>query len=327
MPSPSPVADLAGIQTVGDLRRVLYEEKRAGRVEFWRLGGLSAGEGDHSALLRSLLDLGLGGEPPIRDTHTVVLDWSTVGKYSADGLAFFSVIIRALREAGIGVVLCEPSDGDIARALERSGLRRACNDLVWIPCECSRPGRMEVMAPVGIFGGTCGRGNLKEFFGELDDALDQTGMGEDRACLLGATAMDLVQNVLAHAGTAHAAVFAGIYPRRRPAMIEVGIADAGIGIAAHLLSEERYAWLIPYTDATIIQSVFGRALSGRSEDAGGGGLSHLVRRLRDEGSACFRVRSGAGLVTLTGPSTTTSSANRLAWGWGTQTLVTVRAKP
>lgn len=327
MDSSSSFVDLAGVETVGDLRHLLHEEKRAGRVEFWRLGGLSASDGHHSALLRYLLDLGLSSEPPKRQPHTVVLDWSTVDKCPADGLAFFSVIIRALREANIGVILCEPSDGDIARALERSGLRSEYDDVAWVPCESSRPGRMEVMAPAGIFGGSLGRGNLKIFFSGLDDALDRTGMGEDRASLIGAAAIDLVQNVLAHAGAAHAAVVAAIYPRRRPPMIEIGIADGGIGMATHLLSEERYDWLIPYTDATIIRAVFSRALSGRSEDAGGGGFSLLVNRLRDEGDAYIRVRSGAGMVTLTGPGSRMATANRLVGGWGTQTLITVRVKP
>ncbi|HYW07859.1 MAG TPA: hypothetical protein VE913_12945 [Longimicrobium sp.] len=324
---PAALPDVSGIKNANELGHILYDEKRAGGVGWCRLGGLSVDSGsDHLGALRFLKDLGFGGDGPKLRPHTVVLDWSAATMCAADGLAFFSVLVRALEEAGFAIIVCEPSDGDLARALERSGLRHTHGNVVWIPCSRSRPGSAEAMAPAAVFGGTIGRGNVGQVFRDLDDALDHAGVEDRQACLLSAVATDLVQNVVAHSGGAPAAAVAVLRTRCRPRVIEFGIADGGVGIATHLLSQERYGWLLPFTDATVTATVFAQALSGRAADAGGGGLSRLIRRLRDDCGATVVIRSGAGLISLAGPSSSRCTSNRLSCGWGTQTLVTFRLR-
>jgi hypothetical protein len=324
----APSIDLTGVASVAELRSALHPDLQAKRAQWVSLNGLSATEATHhQALLRILNQLGLGGDEPQARAGTVVLDWSTTRSCSADGLAFFAVVMRVLREAGFHVVLCEPSDGDIALALDQSGLRSACKGLTWIPSSGSTTRRITAVTSAALFGGALGGGNVQEFSWKLDDALDQIGLSQRRAGLLSAVTTDLVQNVLAHAGGVNASVVALLHTRRRPPVVEIGVADAGLGIAASLLSQERHAWLMPMTDAAVAEVVFGRALSGRSAEAGGGGLSRLVRRLRDQCDATVLVRTGAALLDLSGPTSVKCTPQRLNCGWGTQVLVAVRVAP
>jgi hypothetical protein len=319
--------EFADIPGVMELRAMLHEDMRAGQVVWCRLNGLSAGRGStHAALLRMLKDLGLGGEFPRLRPHTVVLDWSTVGACSADGLAFFAVLVRVLSSAGMQVVLCEPGDGDVARILDQSGLRAFYAGHVWIPCPCTPSRRTDVVAPAAVFGGSDGRGNAEQFVYQLDQALDEMRVDPRLACLLSGICVDLVQNVHSHAGGVQASAVSLQHSRRRPPVVEIGMADGGDGIAAHLLSQERHAWLTSFTDATVVEAVFGRALSGRGGEAGGGGLSRLIRRLRDDFDTTVVVRSGAGLLSFSGPSVQKCACHRLTCGWGTQTLISVRVR-
>ena len=318
------VLDLSKLRNIEDLHRIFHDEKRNGRMSWCRLGGLSAACGPtHGALLRFLEERGIGTDHAGRGPHAIVLDWSTVAACSADGFAFFSVIVRALCGAGYQVVMCAPTDGDVAQVLDRSGLRAACGHLTWIPCPCSQPGRLEVMGTAAVFGGSEGRDSVDDFLWHLDDELDRIRLERYRADLVAGAATELVQNVLSHAGGAGAAITAVLHRRRRPRVLEIGVADGGIGIAGHLLSQDRYDGLMPYTDAFVAEAVFGRALSGRTIEAGGGGLSRIVRRLRDECEARVLVRSGAALLSFSGPSTTRCDAHRLTCGWGTQTLISI----
>jgi hypothetical protein len=324
MATSAAVLDLSKLQDIEDLRRVFPDEKRNGRMSWCRLGGLSAARGPtHGALLRFLEERRVGTEHAGGGLHTIVLDWSTVEACSADGFASFSVIVRALSGAGYKIVICAPTDGDLSQVLDRSGIRATCGHLTWIPCPCSQPGRLELMSPAAVFGGSEGRGSVDDFLWHLDDALDRVRLERNRADLVAGAATELVQNVFSHAGGAEAAIVAVLHRRRRPRVLEIGVADGGIGIAGHLLSQDRYDRLMPFTDALVAGAVFSRSLSGRTIEGGGGGLSRIVRRLRDKCDATVLVRSGAALLSLSGPSTTRCDAHRLTCGWGTQVLISV----
>lgn len=255
-----------------------------------------------------------------------VLDWSGIRSCSADGLAFFLVIVRALRAIPVRVIVCAPDDGDIALALERGRIREACHGSEWLECKSGPARRLDVLATATVFGGSLGADPARAFMRNLNLAVSRIDVTPTRSRRLLAVTMELLQNVLTHAGAEHACAIALFRPRKRPPEIELGIADGGRGIPAGVLAQRRHASLWHLSDASVTGSALTQALSGRATEAGGGCLTDLVRALVSECEATITVRSGAGLVKVA-PGNTALGLERFAYGWGTQTLVRLRIAP
>lgn len=315
--------DLAAIQDANALRVALHDECSDGRCVWIRLGGLSVvAIGSHRALFHSLLRFGLGTDPVANLPSRAVLEWSTVETCTADGLAFFSALEATLRSLGVDVIVCGPADGDVAAALETSGIRGACSGQ-WLVCPCNPPRRVEVVGRAALFPGSEGGSTVAEFALGLHRALAAMPVGPVSAGRLVAATVDLLQNVLSHSGATHACAIAQIYRRKRPPEIEIGIADNGQGIVTNVLGQVRHSRLHRYTDAGIASVVLTQGLSGRDEEAGGGGLTGLIKGLVDECGATVVVRSEAALVRFA-PGCGRAEPVHLSYGWGTQTLIRMR---
>lgn len=325
-PHPSemrPPFDARGVASAEDLRRRLLEDRRAGRAAWIELRGLSIGRADmHGALLHALTAFRLGADHGRTVPSTAVLDWTNVDGTSAEALAMFAVLVRTLVSQGISVVICEPEDGDIGAALEASAIRAACGSVTWIPRVSRQLRRVEVLAPSAQFGGALGRAPLRPFLAAVVEALQQLGVHDDRVALVADALMEILLNVITHAEAEHAAGVLVLHRRRRPRVVEVGVADSGMGIATNILMQPRHAWLAP-SDRGVTEAVFAQALSGRDATEGGGGMTRIVRRLVDTCGATVIVRSGAAKITLTGSGAGGLSVVGHTFGWGTQTQVVI----
>lgn len=317
--------DITSVTDAQVLRRVLQPACAEGLCTIIRLGGLSAeSSGNHRGLLSQLARFGLGAElcspPPVM----AVLDWSVVRTCAADGLAFFGVIVRELSARGVHVVVCEPADGDLAGALQNSGIRNAFSAIHWIPSDSGPARRVEVIAPAALFGCTGSLQAPKVFAYQLHRALTAARVEPRRVERLVGAVVDLFQNILAHSDAEHACAVAVLHRRKRPPEIEVGIADGGRGIVTGVLMQERHHWLLPFTDAGVASAALTHGLSGRAEAEGGGALTGLIRELLDDCGATVIVRSEAALLTLS-PRRGGCVPVHLSHGWGTQTLIRMRA--
>ena len=316
--------DAGGVASAEDLRRRFLEDRRAGRVAWIDLRGLSIDRTDmHGALLHALTAFRLGADHGRAVPGTVVLDWTNVDGTSAEALAMFAVLVRTLVSQGISVVICEPEDGDIAAALEASAIRTACGTVTWIPRVSRRLRRVEALAPSAQFGGALGLASLRPFLAGVVEALQQLGTDEDRVALVADGVMEILQNVITHAEAEHAAAVLVLHRRRRPRVVEVGVADSGMGIATNILIQPRHAWLAPFSDRGTTEAVFAQALSGRDATEGGGGMTRIMRRLVDSCGATLIVRSGAAKITLTGSGAGGLSVVGHTFGWGTQTRLVI----
>lgn len=294
------------------------------------MDGLRVDRADtHAALLRALTAFGLGdtdgGRAPPKHA---VLDWTRVDGMSAEALALFPVLVRTLAGQGVRITVCEPADGDVIDALAASGVRddlvARCGDVAWVACACDgRRRRVEALVPAAFFAGALGKGGVRALLLAMDAALARIGLAPERAALVSDALSELVVNVLRHAEAAHATVVVLLHCRRRPRVVEIGVADSGMGITANLLQQPRHAWLKLLSDRGATAAVFGGALSGRDADAGGGGMTRIMHRLVNEGGAVVTVRSGAAKLTLAAPSAGGLTMVGHTYGWGTQTRIAV----
>jgi len=309
-------------QSTSELRQILAADLRNRKAVWLRAPGLSAERvSDHAALLRTLYSAGVTGPSPADDrANTVVVDWSTVDTSPADGFAMFAVLGHHLQRSGREVIVCGPTLSDLTGFMIGSRMREAECWAHWIDVPQSRAIRIQPLGRAAIFGGSLGRGNLETFFSDLFDGL--AGFGADNSVieLVEGVAVDLVQNALAHASDSVGCIAALIEHRRRPPRVQLGLADAGPGMPAHLLRLPMHDGLSPFTDYTVVEAILNHALSGRSGGSGGG-FTRLARRITRElgGEVC--VRSGAGLVQLRGMER--DRGGRLTTGWGTQVLLRV----
>ena len=282
----------------------------------------------HGALLHVLATLGLGNAEVAASPSAVVLDWTHVESVSSSGLAFAVVAGCELLNRNVAIAMCEPQDGDVAAALDDAHLRRIFPMVSWVTCprvECRR--RSRVLTPVAELLAGRWAGTIGSFLSDLEGILATFVTDPERAGLTVATATEVFQNVVTHSNAEVAAATVVLHQFRRPAVVSIGIADGGVGVAASMLEHPRHAWMGEVADRGAMAAVLGGALTRRDGTEGGGGMARIVRRAVCDAGATVVVRSGASQATITraggargGPVVRVIGHT---WGWGTQTSISV----
>lgn len=313
--------------SVTSLRASVSSLKRSGDAAWIQLNGLPLEDGRaHSALCHALARFGLGAELGAHIPKAAVLDWSNVDGCSAEGVAFFAVLVRHLLAKGVRVIACRPADGAIAAVLERAGILVACGPITWVKCAACTPSAVEAIAPAAVFGSES-NDSVFVFCDELSAALKRLALTRSvRQAVMGTT-QELLQNVLSHASASHAAAMALLLPRKRPKVLQIGVADDGLGIPGSVLRQERYRWLGWFHDASVTEVVLSQALSGRpstAESANGGGMARIIKRLLRETTSTVMLRSSAALITLRSNAPDRFERRALTYGAGTQIRVELR---
>lgn len=277
--------------------------------------------------MSALAALGLCGEVGRSVPHTVVLNWANVDNISAEAAALFAVLVHTLAARGFSVIVCEPADGDVATALHGTGIRdelaTSCGDVSWVPCAPGPMRRLRVLTPAVRFGAGLGKAAARSFVASVEAALPALMTDRARATLVTDAVSEVVLNVLTHAEAEDATAVMLLHHRRRPQVIEIGFADSGMGIARSILQQPRHAWLEPLSDRGATAAVFGAALSGRDADAGGGGMTRIMRRLATECNATVTIRSGTAKVVLRDAGKDSLTIMSHTYGWGTQTRIVI----
>lgn len=273
----------------------------------------------HGSLLTTLVRSGFGdngSSPP----DTIVLDWSPAETFSAEGIAFFSVVSRRFAQMGSTVLACDAHSAALARVLTESGIRESSNIAEWIPVTPAGQITVANVAQAAIFGP--GRtASVEEFMDGISSAVRSTGFTKRSSSAVVGAANEFIQNVLSHGEAQNAAATALMFLRRRPRILQIALADDGIGIPTSLVAQPRHGWVTEFSDAFATRVALRDALSGRAEEAPGaftgGGMARIVRRLLTELTATITLRSGAALVRVS-PSRSSADVHRLTYGHGTQ---------
>lgn len=313
------------LDTPQALRAALSADLRRGCAVWLRLRGIGLDDaGVHGSLLTTLVRSGFGNHdstPP----ETVVLDWSTAETFGADGIAFFSVVSRRFAQMGSTVLACDAQSAALARVLTESGVRESSNIARWVPATPVGQITVRNVAQAAIFGP--GRtASVEVFMDGISAAVRMNGFAKRAGSVVVGATNEIIQNVLSHGEAQNAAATALMFVRRRPRILQIALADDGIGIPASLVAQPRHAWVTEYSDALATQAALRDALSGRAEDAPGaftgGGMARIVRRLVTQHGATITVRSGAALVRFS-PSRSSADIRRLTYGHGTQIRVDI----
>src|SRR5690349_6647272 len=260
--------------SIESLRNSSRASRKAGETAWIRLDGLSVEDGTtHAALCHTLTRFRLGADTGRPVPKIVVLDWSTVENCSAEGLAFFAVLATRLLADGLRVIACEPSVGAIAQVIRQSGVHAACQPLTWIPCTCDKSRTVESLAPIATFSSESNE-TIDLFCETLSEGLKQVGLSRKQAAMVMGTMQELLHNVLSHANAAHGVAASLLFPKKRPKVVQIGIADDGAGIPETVLRQGRHEWLQWFHDASVTEVVLSQALSSRdktTESGNGGG--------------------------------------------------------
>ncbi len=308
----------------GRLRDATRDDVRARRTCWLPMEGAALGDPDaHRGFVHHAAAGGV--VPGVEDApapEAVVFDWSRTGMPAAEAAAYFAVVLQRCGEGGISrryVVLPERTDASVvveaACGPELNGrstdgsetVRRACRLLASTgPIPCSS------LAPVA------------RFMDELSRSLVAAGAGEPGRRAV-AIAQEVIGNVFGHAAASRMCAVALLFTRRRPAVIQVGVADDGRGIPRAVLDRAEYRGFGLLHDASVLHAVVARQLTERASDGGAdadgrGGLGAMLgEQLPALGAV--RVRSGAALV-----SAARGTGWRRAWldhGYGSQFVVEV----
>jgi hypothetical protein len=315
------------VSSVAALRASIQTSQRSGEAAWIRLDGHGVEDGStHSALCHTLTRFGLGADTGRKVPAVAVLDWSTVATCSAEGVAFFAVLVGHLIDKGVHVIACRPASATIAEVLDRSGILAAYGALTWVPCACAKGSAVETLATAAIFASESNE-SVNMFCDDLSAALRQLALPRATSRAVMGTTQELLHNVLSHANATHAAATALLLSRRRPKILQIGIADDGVGIAAAVLRDGRHDRLQWFHDVGVTEVVLHQALSGRpatSESGKGGGLARIVRRLLSETASTIIVRSGAALLAMRSTAPDQGERRALTYGAGTQVRVELR---
>lgn len=287
-----------------------------------RLGGLGIDRPEsHGALCSTLERLGIGTANGTKLPKLVVLDWSVVSNCSAEGLAFFSVLARHLVGSGVHVIATEPELEDIREVLVQSGIRARCDGVAWVSCATSGRPSVRSGARAALFTASWDA-SVDDFCDDLSATLVRLAVPRRARCAVMGTTHEMLHNVFSHAGARYGGATALLFPGRRPKVLQIGIADDGLGIAATVLRHPRHEWLGWFSDARVTGAVLRDSLTGRGaesgEEAGGGGLARIVKRLLSETTCKIIVRSGAALIVLRSGDADRFVPHRLTYGTGTQ---------
>lgn len=317
-----PAIPAVQLQSLDTLRASLAGSGRNRTTAWIKLGGLAIEEASaHGAFCNTLERLGLTTDATASPPQLVVLDWSTVDECTSEGVSFFATLARQLVESGVRVIVTEPASAGIRGVLADSGLRARCDGLEWVPCEACGHITVRSIARAAFFSRVQNE-SVDDFCDDLSAALEDLRVPRKTLVAIAGTTFEMLHNVLSHADAPHGAATALIFPRRRPKVLQVGIADNGLGIPGSVLRHPRHAWLAWFSDAEVTSAVLRGNLSGRGAesglDEGGGGLARAVRRLLSETSARLVLRTARALVILQSGQPDRFMLHRLTYGTGTQ---------
>jgi hypothetical protein len=131
--------------------------------------------------------------------------------------------------------------------------------------------------------------------------------------------MELLQNAGTHATGAWVSVVAVVHSRRRPVVLEIGIADSGEGMPKSVLSGPRLRWLVPLCDASVLEAFVANGFTSRAADAGGGALRDVVLKfLAVVPGGVVLIRSGSALIRIDRALARSIRPTQLSYGFGTQ---------
>ena len=145
---------------------------------------------------------------------------------------------------------------------------------------------------------------------EIDDLADQmeerfttslTGYGSLLATCHTAFS-ELATNVVNHADSAGGYVLAQQYEYRSGPMVEIAVADCGIGIQKSLQKNHKYTGMLP-SDTDAIELSIGEGVSSLVDNSRGYGLHHVAAEVKRENARTITIRSGLGTLELHGDGT------------------------
>ncbi len=308
------------------LRSALLPAMRERTAVWLRLGGLGLDDSKaHASLCNELVRSGFGDEARPAP-ETLVLDWSSTDSCTAEGLAFFSVVGRHFSQKGCSVLACGTQNSALEKTLVESGVHQGSACAAWIPTPSTGQINCQSLAPAAIFGPDRNP-SIDAFIDALSSRSRECGLkGRGASAVVGAT-NEFLQNVLSHGGASNAAAVALMFTRRRPPVLQIGIADDGMGIPASLVAQVRHVWMAEYSDVLAARAALRNPLSGRSEDMAGaftgGGMARMAGRLVADVGATVTVRSGAALVQLSPRFADHPRMSRQTYGHGTQTRIEI----
>jgi len=302
----------------------LYEStarmRRTGEVRWICLSGLCVDSKNHSAFCRAVCELSSLTDAASTSPQLIVLDWGRVEVCSAEGIAFFLILVRWLLEQRMSFVVCSPTHFGVSTALDRGGARTCCGDAVcWIRSESRGVAAVEEIAQCVVLA----RGEdqvVSTFLDELSASLTRLQLPKATRQLVMGLTHEVFQNVRSYAEANFVAAAAYYFQRRH--CLQIGIADDGVGIADTILRQDRHAELDWFSDARIVSLVLRRGLSGRAVAAdgtvSGGGMSQLIPVVLNGVRSAIMLRSGRALLGLRSDSPKYPAPQRFNFARGTQ---------
>lgn len=321
---------LSGINSTSseELRGELRAQLRSGEARWIQLKGLSAENAlHHRALCATLAAIGLNAARGTQVPQLVILDWSTVDECAADGVALFCVIATSLLDRGTRVVVCMPAGSDLAQVVGDALAQAVRAEVTRITVPQTPSQRVQcVTPPVSL--GLNSKPAIRGFCEGLSAGLQRRESAERTRKAIMAFATELVLNSLQHAQATSVRATALLYTRRRPQVIEIGLADNGVGITESLVSTPAFARLGHLHDTSVVEFVLDQAASARSMPdsaaASRGGFGQAIKALVETVTASVTIRSGRALLTVGSDGRADYRREAFDHGLGTQVLASIR---
>ncbi|MEO6197267.1 MAG: hypothetical protein ABIP58_04075 [Dehalococcoidia bacterium] len=253
----------------------------------------------------------------MRLPSTVILDWTRTDVLAAEALAYFTVVARRMMAIGIQTIICMPSTKTGYVAIE--GIVR---DLVNAGARAVQPATQfsdtaSLLASAASFQ-LDDSGQQSDFIEVCGEGIAKSGAEPSVREIAEALLREALQNARTHSEATMAAGAGLSFRRRRPRLVQVGIADDGIGVARSVLARGAHTDLREFADATIALAVVNGTLSGRNAGHGGGGFSLVLREALESFSARVTIRTGSALLRMEGADPTRWRIRHLTRGFGTQ---------
>jgi len=310
------------------LRLELRHQLRTGAARWIQLGGLSAENPlHHRALCATLAAVGLNPARGIQPPKLVVLDWSTVAECAADGVALFCVVATSLSNQGTQLIVCMPARSDLALVISDAIAGGIGSEITTIPVERTKSERVQCVTP-SVWLADSSKSAIRDFCGGISAGLQRLIVSERVRKAIMAFATELVLNSLQHAHATRVKSTALLYTRRRPKVVEIGLADNGVGITESLVTTPTFARLSHLHDSSVVEFMLDQAASARSiantNGVSRGGLGEAIKGLASVVDASVTVRSGRALVSLGSDGRADYRHEAFDYGLGTQVLASIR---
>jgi len=292
---------------------------------FIRLDGLAVEPATtHSAMLQYLRRAGIGEELAGLPPTVVALDWSCVDRCPAEGLALFGVLVRTLQLRGCSVIVCGPMSRDLAAVVAESGLQQHSEPARWIGGDPTGARRSTSIAAAVLFRSPASGTAVTPFLMAVEAVMLRHSAGTHAIDLTASLLMELIQNVGTHAPGAWASLVGVLYCRRRPPVIEIGLADSGDGLPKTVLSGPRLRSLVPLCDVSLLEVFMANGVTSRPADVGGGALRDVVLGFLDVvPTGVVLIRSGSALIRLDRALARSFRPTQLTYGLGTQIRIEI----